>query len=168
MTLQIENEQERLLPFDYEQVAGQVINQVLDMEACPYEAEVSLTLTDDDRIRQMNKEFRDVDRPTDVLSFPMTDFPSPSDYDYLEQDGEDCFHPETGELMLGDIVISVERAEAQAEEYGHSLRREYAFLIAHSMLHLLGYDHMVPDEAKIMEEKQEAALAALAITREGE
>ena len=70
--------------------------------------------------------------------------------------------------MLGDIVISVERAEAQAEEYGHSLRREYAFLIAHSMLHLLGYDHMVPDEAKIMEEKQEAALAALAITREGE
>ena len=72
MTLQIENEQERLLPFDYEQVAGQVINQVLDMEACPYEAEVSLTLTDDDRIRQMNKEFRPGDRPTHARSFPMT------------------------------------------------------------------------------------------------
>ena len=101
-----------------------------------------------------------------MLSFPMADFPAPADYSALEEPAADCFHPETGELMLGDIVISVERARDQAEAYGHSLKREYAFLIAHSMLHLLGYDHMEPEEASVMEEKQEAALTALNITRQ--
>ena len=169
MTLQLENEQERELTFDYEQVAEQVIAEVLDMEACPYESEVSLTLTDNTQIQRLNKEFRKMDRPTDVLSFPMVDFQNPADYDLLEADGwEAYFNPESGELLLGDIVISVERAMEQAEEFGHSLKREYAFLIAHSMLHLLGYDHMVPEEAKTMEERQEAVLHKLNITREGD
>ena len=169
MTLQLENEQERELTFDYEQVAEQVITEVLDMEACPYESEVSLTLTDNTQIQRLNKEFRKMDRPTDVLSFPMVDFQNPADYDLLEADGwEAYFNPESGELLLGDIVISVERAMEQAEEFGHSLKREYAFLIAHSMLHLLGYDHMVPEEAKTMEERQEAVLHKLNITREGD
>lgn len=169
MTLQLENEQERELTFDYEQVADQVITEVLDMEACPYEAEVSLTLTDNTEIQRLNKEFRRMDRPTDVLSFPMVDFQNPADYDLLEADGwEAYFNPESGELMLGDIVISVERAMEQAEEFGHSLKREYAFLIAHSMLHLLGYDHMIPEEARVMEERQEAVLHKLNITREGD
>ncbi|HIU77194.1 MAG TPA: rRNA maturation RNase YbeY [Candidatus Pelethocola excrementipullorum] len=169
MTLQLENEQERELTFDYEQVAEQVITEVLDMEACPYESEVSLTLTDNTQIQRLNKEFRKMDRPTDVLSFPMVDFQNPADYDLLEADGwEAYFNPESGELLLGDIVISVERATEQAEEFGHSLKREYAFLIAHSMLHLLGYDHMVPEEAKTMEERQEAVLHKLNITREGD
>ena len=97
----------------------------------------------------------------------MTEYPVPASFDFLETEaGDDCFNPDTGELLLGDIVISVPRAEAQAEEYGHSLRREYAFLIAHSMLHLLGYDHMSPEEAAVMEQKQEAALQALGITRD--
>ena len=165
MTLQMENEQTLALGFDQEAVARQVIDQVLDMEQCPYEAEVSLTLTDNQEIHRLNREFRQIDRATDVLSFPMVDFPTPASYDFLEE-AKDCFDPDSGELLLGDIVISVERARAQALEYGHSLLREYAFLIAHSMLHLLGYDHMTPEEAAVMEEKQEAALAALGITRE--
>lgn len=169
MTLQLENEQEQELTFDYEQVAEQVITEVLDMEECPYESEVSLTLTDNVEIQRLNKEFRQMDRPTDVLSFPLVDFQNPAEYDLLESDRwEVYFNPESGELMLGDIVISVERAMEQAKEFGHSLKREYAFLIAHSMLHLLGYDHLVPEEAKVMEERQEAVLGKLNITREGD
>ena len=83
----------------------------------------------------------------------------------LEAEEADSFNPESGELMLGDIVISVERAMEQAAEYGHSLKREIGFLIAHSMLHLLGYDHMEPQEAAVMEQKQEAVLEALGIRR---
>lgn len=169
MTLQLEDEQALKLPFDYEALAKQVIDQVLDMEECPYESEVSLILTDNTRIQQLNREFRELDKPTDVLSFPLVDFQKPADYDLLESDGwEVYFNPETGELMLGDIVISIERASEQAQEYGHSLKREYAFLIAHSMLHLLGYDHMISEEAAVMEQKQTAVLKKLSITREGE
>ena len=142
MTLTFENEQDFDLGFDPEEVAAAVINGVLDQEACPYEAEVELILTDPENIRTMNREHRNIDRETDVLSFPMVDYPSPASFDFLEtEEGDDCFNPDSGELMLGDIVISVARARAQAEEYGHSLRREFAFLVAHSMLHLLGYDH---------------------------
>lgn len=168
MTLEFENEQELSLPFDAEKLAVLVIDKVLELEECPYESEVSLTLTDNQEIHRINREFRQIDRPTDVLSFPMVDFPAPAEYGYLEKAGwEDCFHPETGELLLGDIVISIERALEQAKEYGHSSKREYAFLIAHSMLHLLGYDHMVPEEAAVMEAKQEEVLRQLNITREG-
>ena len=152
MTLTFENEQDFDLGFDPEEVAAAVINGVLDQEACPYEAEVELILTDPENIRTMNREHRNIDRETDVLSFPMVDYPSPASFDFLEtEEGDDCFNPDSGELMLGDIVISVARARAQAEEYGHSLRREFAFLVAHSMLHLLGYDHMTPEEAAVME-----------------
>ena len=156
MTLTFENEQDFDLGFDPEEIAVAVINGVLDQEACPYEAEVELILTDPENIRTMNREHRNIDRETDVLSFPMVDYPSPASFDFLE----------TEELMLGDIVISVARARAQAEEYGHSLRREFAFLVAHSMLHLLGYDHMTPEEAAVMEAKQEEVLQRLGITRD--
>ncbi len=136
MTLNYENEQEHVLPFDVEELALAVINRVLDTEACPYEPEINLTLVDNEEIHRINREFRQIDRPTDVLSFPMIDFPSPAEYAVLEDDRivQDCFNPESGELLLGDIVISVERAEEQAVEYGHSVKREVAFLIAHSML----------------------------------
>ena len=95
----------------------------------------------------------------------MVDFPSPADYSILEED-DSLFHPETGELLLGDIMISIPRVIAQADEYGHSTRREYAFLIAHSMLHLLGYDHMEEEERKVMEEKQRQVLQQIHIERE--
>lgn len=165
MTFCVENETEKELPFDVNEIACKVIEEALDSEKCPYEVSVSLLLTDNEGIHQMNKEFRDVDRPTDVLSFPNVDYEVPADFSGIEDMIEDYFDPETGELCLGDIVISIDKVYEQAEEYGHTPLREYAFLIAHSMLHLLGYDHMEPDEAKIMEEKQEQILTKLGITR---
>ena len=113
----------------------------------------------------MNREFRDIDRPTDVLSFPNVDYEKPADFEGIEQYAEDYFDPETGELCLGDIVISIDKVYEQAQEYGHAPLREFAFLVAHSMLHLLGYDHMEPQEAEVMERKQEEILGKLGITR---
>lgn len=164
MTIDFENEQEQTFDFDFLEVAKAVADTVLDQEGCPYEAQISLVLTDDQEIHRTNKEFRGIDRPTDVLSFPMVDFPAPADYSVLEED-DSYFHPETGELLLGDIMISIPRAVEQAKEYGHSVKREYAFLIAHSMLHLLGFDHMEESERLVMEEKQEQALKYLHIER---
>lgn len=160
-----EEEIEVPFDFDYKEVAKQVIDMALDMEEFPFESEVDITLTDDAAIQEINKEFRQLDKSTDVLSFPLIEYKSAGDFSDLENQ-DDIFNPETGEAMLGDIVISVEHVLKQAEEYGHSIKREYAFLIAHSMLHLMGYDHMTPPEAKVMEEKQENILNALNITRE--
>lgn len=164
MTIDFENEQEQTFDFDFEDVALDVINEILDQEGCPYEVQISLVLTDDQRIRQVNSQFRQIDRSTDVLSFPMIDFEEPAEYDFLEED-DNYFNPESGELILGDIMVSIPHAVAQAEAYGHSIKREYAFLIAHSMLHLLGYDHMVDEERLVMEEKQKQALNHLHIER---
>lgn len=168
MTVNFEVEVDIPFTFDYEDIAKKVVEAALDQEECPYECEVSITITDDEAIHELNREYRDVDRSTDVLSFPMVDYETPADYDDIEETQPDCFHPETGELMLGDIVLSVDHILAQAEEYGHSILREYAFLIAHSMLHLIGYDHVdVPEEeARDMEEKQEKILQTLGIGRD--
>ena len=114
------------------------------------EGGVSVTVVDDETIHGINKEYRNVDRPTDVISFP-------------SEEGEEIIAPPDG--FLGDLVISYPRAVAQAEEYGHSITREFCFLVAHSMLHLLGYDHMTPEEAAVMEAKQARALDELGITR---
>lgn len=164
MTLEFEKEYDYTFPFDEEQLAITVINAVLDQEGCPYECEVSLVLSGEEEIRETNRQFRQIDRVTDVLSFPMQPFTQPADYDFLEE-AEDAFHPETGELLLGDIMICIPRMLSQAEEYGHGVKREYAFLIAHSMLHLLGYDHMTPEEAAVMEQKQNQVLEELEIRR---
>lgn len=112
----------------------------------------------------MNLEYRNIDRPTDVLSFPMLEYEMPGDFGGLEEQ-EDAFDPESGELLLGDIVISSDRVLAQAEEYGHSPLREYAFLIAHSMLHLFGYDHMEEEERLVMEQKQREIMEKINIPR---
>ena len=165
MTLYFEKEVPAQFDFDCETVAREVVEAVLDYENCPYEAEVSLTLTNNEEIHKINLEQRGIDAPTDVLSFPMTDYPNPGEFDFLEE-ADDCFNPETGELLLGDIVLSAERVKSQAEDYGHSELREYAFLIAHSMLHLLGYDHMEEEERVQMEAKQEEILQELHITRD--
>lgn len=164
MTLMFEEEGSVKLDLDVEAVAKEVIEKALDYEGCPYEAAVSLLLTMDDEIHEMNQNFREIDRATDVLSFPMIEYEEPGEFDFLEDD-DYAFDPESGELVLGDIVISKEKVIAQAEEYGHSVRREYAFLIAHSMLHLMGYDHMEDEERAVMEQKQREILAELGITR---
>ena len=170
MTVEFSNEQAETMAFDPEALAEQVAAQVLEDEKCSYDAVLSLTLVDNEEIRRLNHSFRDIDRTTDVLSFPMIDWDSPSDFSMLEnsREAEDDFDPDSGQLLLGDIVISVERAKEQAQEYGHTLKREIAFLIAHSVLHLLGYDHMTEEEASVMEKKQENALQELGITREME
>lgn len=164
MTLFFEEEGELKLDLPCKELAEKVINAALDYVDCPYEVEVNLLLTMNDEIREMNQNFRSIDRPTDVLSFPMIDYEEAGNFDFLE-DVMDAFHPESGELMLGDIVISKEKVISQAEEYGHSIEREYAFLIAHSMLHLFGYDHMEDDERIIMEQKQREILEVLEIVR---
>ena len=113
----------------------------------------------------MNLQHRQIDAPTDVLSFPMVTYETPGDFSILEEDGADCFEPDSGELMLGDIVISADKVLEQSAEYGHSVKREYAFLIAHSMLHLMGYDHMTEEDAAEMERLQEEILKQLNILR---
>ncbi len=165
MTLNFEEEVTVPFDFEYESLAREVISFTLDHENFPYESEVNLTLTDNDGIHEINKMYRQIDRPTDVLSFPMLSYEAAGDFSKLEDDYDDNFNPDTGEIMLGDIVISVDKVLEQAESYGHTPRREYAFLIVHSMLHLFGYDHMTPEEAVQMEAKQRQILEEMNITR---
>ncbi|WP_302327230.1 rRNA maturation RNase YbeY [Enterocloster lavalensis] len=165
MTITIEYEAEKQLDLPYEEIIQDVVNESLDYEKCPYEAEVNVILTDNQAIQEINREHRQIDAPTDVLSFPMVDYEAPSDFDHVEDSVEDYFNPETGELMLGDIVISVDKVEEQAEKYGHSQTRELAFLVAHSMLHLCGYDHMEEEERLLMEARQNEILERRGYTR---
>ncbi len=170
MTINIEYETDIDIKLDYRDIITKVVEASVDYVSCPYEVEVNVTLTDNGSIHEINKEYRDVDRPTDVLSFPMLEYTEPAKFDDLEEEFElepgSYFNPDTGELLLGDIVVSVEKVFEQAESYGHSTTREFAFLLAHSMMHLFGYDHMEEAEAKVMESKQEAVLDSLGITRE--
>ena len=163
-----------LKPEEYEEIANNVVLEALEQEGCPYETEVDIVLVDDLAIREFNNENRGIDSSTDVLSFPMIDFREPADFSSLESMevkdefaymADDVFNPDTGELLLGDIVISIDHCLLQADEYGHDIRRVFAFLIAHSMLHLMGYDHMTPEDAACMEKKQEAILTKLGYTR---
>ena len=158
MTINIEYEAGKKLGLPWREIIEEIVEAALDYENCPYEAEVNVVLTDNQCVREINREYRGIDSPTDVLSFPMVEYETPSDFRHVEEMFADCFNPETGELMLGDIMISVDKAEEQADLYGHSLERELAFLTAHSMLHLCGYDHMEEGEREEMEERQREIL----------
>ena len=133
MSIIIENEYEGEINIPYEKIAHEVIEAAIDYVDCPYECEVNLMLTNNETIHAINKEQREIDRPTDVLSFPMAEY---------------------------------DKVWEQAENYGHSREREYAFLIAHSMLHLFGYDHMEEEERKDMEKRQEEILTKTKYTRD--
>lgn len=149
-----------------ETIIESVIREAVDFEKCPYEPEINVILTDNESIREINRQYRSIDAPTDVLSFPMISYETPADFGFIENAGvEDFFEPDTGELILGDIIISVEKVMEQASEYGHGVKRELAFLVAHSMLHLFGYDHLTEDEAHIMEERQGRILENIGIPR---
>lgn len=148
------NEQDKLSPpEDFEALVEECAREALHEEEIEDDAEVSVTLVDNARIRELNIEFREINKETDVLSFPL------GDENGFEVD------PDTDAILLGDIVISLEKAQAQAEEYGHGLRREVAFLVTHSLFHLLGYDHITPDDEAEMFAKQEKVLEKLGITR---
>ena len=165
MSIILENEYQGTIDIPYEKIAKEVIEAAIDYVNCPYECEVNLLLADNAAIHQINREQRNIDRPTDVLSFPMAEYVKPADFTGLEEDPM-LFDPENGEFLLGDIVISMDKVQEQAESYGHSREREYAFLIAHSMLHLFGFDHMEEEERKEMEEKQEEILTKTRYTRD--
>lgn len=165
MSLYIEEEGELRLPFDTRKIAEAVTAAALDHEGCPYEAQINLLLTTDEDIRKLNNTFRGIDKATDVLSFPMIEYAAPADFSAAENGTAGLFDPDSGELILGDIVISKDRVLSQAKAYGHSPEREYAFLIAHSMLHLSGYDHMQDDERERMEKRQEEILKTAGFSR---
>ena len=166
MRLFLESEVDTEFPFDPQETAQSVAEETLRVLACPFDAQVNLLLVDAEEIRRLNAETRGIDAVTDVLSFPRLDFSAPGDWNEDALDAQGAFYPETEELVLGDIVICVPRLIEQAAYYGHSRRREFAFLTAHSMLHLCGYDHMTSEEASRMEELQERILRRLGITRE--
>ena len=154
--------------FDADAVAKAVVEMSLDYVKCPYDTEVSLLITDNEGIREYNRDYRNIDKETDVLSFPNVDFEVPADFSNVEAQFEDYFNPDSGNLILGDIIVSAQKVLEQAANYGHSEKREFAFLIAHSMLHLCGYDHMEDSERVEMEKHQEAILEALKIGRDAE
>lgn len=165
MTIFIDEELPVSFDFDYKTLADQVIIVACEQEQCPYEAEINLTLVGNDNIQEINREYRNIDSPTDVLSFPMQQYACPSDFSHVEDCVEENFNPDTGELLLGDIVLNVEKVKEQASTYGHSEKREFAFLIVHSMLHLFGYDHETEEERTVMENKQRIILETLDIPR---
>ena len=139
------------------------IRTALEQEGVTIPCEINVLLTNDEGIHQINLDMRDVDRPTDVLSFPEFEF-TPGEPP-CEED-EELFDPATGLLPLGDMVISVERVEEQAKEFGHSKKRELCYLIVHSVLHLLGYDHLDEGEQKaLMREHEERVMTALDLPR---
>lgn len=166
MTFYVENESGTEIPFDYELIAEKVMLQALEYIHCPYETQINLIITDNEEIKRINKMSRGIDKSTDVLSFPNVDFKEPGEFELVDESEADYFDPESGELILGDIMVSFDKVLEQAKEYGHSVEREYAFLIAHSMFHLFGYDHETKEEAVEMERMQEEVLQILNITRD--
>lgn len=152
--------------FSMKTVARRVIRKALGQEQFPCDAEISLLITGPDEVQALNRAYRGIDSTTDVLSFPALSYDRPSDFAPALQDAADCFDPEFNTAVLGDIVINAVRIKEQAREYGHSEEREFAFLVAHSMMHLCGYDHMNKEESAVMEKKQDAVLQALGITRD--
>lgn len=154
----ISNDQKKVkIPTGIRMLIRRCCNATLIMEKFHDSAEISVRFVDNEEIHALNKQYRDVDAPTDVLSFPLG---------RVDEDGNALYdeNPETGAKVLGDIVISVEKAEEQAKEYEHSLQREMAFLTVHSMLHLLGYDHVNGGlEAVRMREKEETVLVQLGL-----
>lgn len=163
MSIILENEYE--FDFDVYELSGLLLNRVLDREGIEIEAELNILICDNEEIRRVNREFRGIDRETDVLSFPSVEFARPADFSTV--DTEDCsyYDPDTGEFVLGDMMISYEKMSAQAGEYGHSVKREFSFLVVHSILHLLGYDHENEEDEIRMREKQTEILESLHIKR---
>ncbi|MBO8435045.1 MAG: rRNA maturation RNase YbeY [Tyzzerella sp.] len=156
MTVLFDNRYEGQFDEEFFQMIEKIALLSLEYEDFDTDCEISVSLVDNNEIKDINSRFRNIDSATDVLSFPQLTF----------EEDEICDVNENDEIILGDIIISVERAMEQAKEYGHSLKREIAFLTAHSMLHLLGYDHMVKEEEEVMFKKQKEILNIAGIPRE--
>ena len=165
MTIYLEDMGKVTFPFEPEEQIKKLAAFVTDFVKCPYEPEISVTLVTKEEIHELNRTHRNVDRPTDVLSFPMMEYDAPADFSGEKFCKTLTVSPESEEMMLGDIVLCSEVVCEQAEEYGHSLLREFSFLVVHSLLHLFGYDHMEEEEREEMEEKQREIMKKLQILR---
>ncbi len=162
LSLEITNERNKIeLTDELSTLIEKVIKTALSIHKIDCDTEISLLFTDAEEIRQINKEYRDTDKATDVLSFPQLEFDQEGIImeEYLPKDGEYPY------LSLGDVVINVEQVYIQAEEFGHSRERETGYLVAHSILHLLGYDHMEEEEKQRMRAKEEEIMSILGIER---
>ena len=155
MTLLLDNRSGQQLDERKVELMEKAALSALEYENFDTKCEISLSVVNNSEIKEINGQFRGIDRETDVLSFPQLTFAQ----------GEYIARNEKEEIILGDIIISLEKAEAQAVEYGHSLERELCFLVVHSMLHLLGYDHINSDEEKVMFQKQEEILCGMGLQR---
>jgi probable rRNA maturation factor len=161
MSVLIDNRQEAIAVDEaMEALVVQVVDKVLTYEKCEEEYEVSISLVDNEEMRSLNMEYRGIDKETDVLSFPMVEFID----EVLEKEDEDAEYIEE-EIVLGDIVISMEKALEQSEEFGHSFIRELAFLLVHGMLHLLGYHHEDGASEGEIFDKQESILEEMNLIR---
>lgn len=167
MTIFLEEESDNLdkLDFEYKGLIEDAARAAALKEGFSEELQLSVTLTDERAIREINSNFRDVDAVTDVLSFPMLSFDGGYGYSHMVSDMANT-DPDSKELIIGDIVLCIPRIIEQAGEYGHSVKREFAFLVVHSMLHLFGYDHIEEEDRVLMEEEQRAIMEDLGISRQ--
>lgn len=149
------NDQDKYETKDFEKTIKKVLETALDCHKIKGDCEISVVFTNGQKIREINRQFRNIDRETDVLSFPQ--------YEY---ETEGILKTDDNPIVLGDIVINLEKAEEQSNDFNHSFMREVGYLAAHSVLHLLGYDHMKEDEKKRMREKEEEIMNKINLTRE--
>lgn len=163
--INIENEIEFKFDFDYEDVIEKAIKFTAEYVNFPYEYEVNVLIVNNDEIKKINLDMRGIDAPTDVLSFPMLEYDEAGKFDSIDEENDALWNLESERIILGDIVLSVDKIFAQAKEYGHTPIREMSFLVVHSMLHLFGYDH-INEEDKTMEKLQETILNEMGIRRE--
>lgn len=165
MTIDYENSTDTVFDFDENELSGKLVEAAMNYLECPYEVCVNISVVSETKIRELNKEFRSIDAETDVLSFPMCEYESGGRFDgdiFLSSMETD---PDTGELLLGDVILSAGRILSQAAEYGHGIKREFSFLVVHSLLHLCGYDHIEDEQRKQMESIQGEILNGLGIVR---
>lgn len=165
MTVYFEDEADISFGFDPFRQLDQVISFVKEYVGCPYDVEVSVTLVDKPSVWEINAQQRGIDRPTDVLSFPMMEYDEPADFEGPAFRSTITISPDKNELVLGDIVLCSQIVKEQAEEYGHSEMREFTFLIVHSLLHLFGYDHISEKDRIVMEKEQREIMERLGIGR---
>ena len=151
--------------FDESELLDTLVKGVMEKLGCPFEVSVSVSVVGEDEIRRINNEFREMDSATDVLSFPMNEFDEAGVFEGETFEASMTADPESEELMLGDIVLCADKVKAQAAEYGHSEKREYAFLIVHSLLHLCGFDHITDADRLLMEKRQREILESIGIFR---
>ena len=158
MAVYIEKNSDIKFDFHYRVTVKKAVETVMTEYGIPRFLDVNVVIVSEDKIREINSQTRSIDSVTDVLSFPYFEFDSPGVFD---SDNSQCMEGD----ILGDIVLCAPKIISQSEEYGHSQKREMAFLTVHSMLHLLGYDHMIPEDAQLMEERQEYFMKKLGISR---